>query len=318
MRKIASLAGFVLAAQISFAQNSAFSMHPLISDIPNPTGTPADTGVVIDPNLVNPWGIAISSSSPFWISNAGTGTAGIYSYAAPNTTANPTASPVFTVNSAATTNVPSASGGPAVVTGQIASTVFAGFKVGGTVPSFMFCTEDGTISARVAPNNTTTAAIQINNNGKAVYKGCAALMTSQGPRFYAANFSAGTVDVFDTNYKPVVTGGGFTDPNLAPGMNPFNVQAFGQKLYVTYALLGPDGVHDQAGRGNGQVDVYDWDGNLMQSISDVSMNSPWGLEIAPEFFGQFQEFAFALLVGNFGDGKINAFDTTTGAYLGTL
>jgi len=98
-------------------------------------------------------------------------------------------------------------------------------------------------------------------------------------------------------------------------MNPFNVWVLGQKVYVTYALLGPDGVSDVAGRGNGVVDVYDFSGNLLQSFIDPSMNSPWGLAIAPEFFG---DFSFALLVGNFGDGRINAFDTVTGAYMGAL
>jgi len=177
----------------------------------------------------------------------------------------------------------------------------------------MFCTEDGTISVRVAPNNQNAALVTVNNAGNAIYKGCGAAVTPDGPRFYAANFLTGAIDVFDTSWNPVP--GGFTDPNMPPGMNPFNVQVLGTKVYVLYAKLGADGVSDEPGRGNGVVDVYDLAGNLLQSFTDSSLNSPWGVAIAPEFFG---DYSFALLVGNFGDGRINAFDTMTGAYLGTL
>jgi uncharacterized protein (TIGR03118 family) len=297
--------GFLVAGA-AFAA-SPYTVHNLVSDIPNPAGT-TDPSVIIDPNIIDPWGIAISASSPFWLSNAGTGLATVYSYSA-------TTTPAITVTATKVT-VPNASGGPGRVTGQIAG---AGLNFAanpaGPFPSFLFCTEDGTISVRLAPNNNNAALVTVNNNGNAVYKGCGAAVTPNGPMFFAANFKAGTIDVFDTSWNPVTTSGGFVDPNLPAGMNPFNVQVLGQKVYVTYAVLGPDGVSDVAGRGNGQVDVFDFNGNLVQSISDPSLNSPWGLEIAPEFFG---DYSFALLVGNFGDGRINAFDTTTGAYLGTL
>jgi uncharacterized protein (TIGR03118 family) len=304
MRKFLALAGFIAAAHITFAA-STYTVHNIISDIPNPNGT-ADPNVQVDPNLVDPWGIAISASSPFWVSAAGTGLATIYSWSA--------ATGAYTINNTATTKVPSASGGPGRVTGQIAGLGAGTFVMGGSAPSFLFCTEDGTISVRVAPN-TTVGTITVNNNGSAVYKGCAAAVTPAGPQFYAANFLAGTIDVFDTNWKPVTPSGGFVDPNLPAGLSPFNVWILGNKVYVAYAMLGPDGVSDVPGRGNGQVNVFDFSGDLLTTISDQSMNSPWGLAIAPEFFG---DFSFALLVGNFGDGHINAFDTLTGAYLGTL
>ena len=330
MRKFAFIAGLTLALQISFGASS-YTLTPLVSDTPNPLNAatppnmcPSTTPgcLQIDPNLVDGWGIAITASSPFWISNAGTGLATVYSYSA---TASATTTSNITVTATAVT-VPSASGGAGRVTGQIASSgLGAAFNIGGATvaASFMFCTEDGTISARVA-SSPNAATITVNNGGSAVYKGCTAVMTSAGPRFYAANFATGKVDVFDASWNPVTTGGGFTDPNLPAGLSPFNIQAFpttqatvapSQKLYVTYAVLGPDGVHDQAGRGNGQVDVFDWDGNLLQVFSDPSMNSPWGVEFAPEFWG---DYSFALLVGNFGDGKINAFDAVGGSYLGTL
>jgi uncharacterized protein (TIGR03118 family) len=303
MPKIAALTVLILASQTCFGASS-YTVHPLVSDIPNPTGTAADANVIVDPNLIDPWGIAISASSPFWISDAGTGKATVYS-----ATSNPAFTPSATV-----VNVPSASGGAARVTGQIANGT-GGFAVGtGLVPNFIFCTEDGTLSGWNRTNDPNNAKVMVNNNGNAVYKGCTAMVTPNGPQLYAANFSAGTVDVFDTNWKPV-TSGGFTDPSLPPGLNPFNVQVFGSRVFVTYALLGPDGVHDQAGAGNGQVDIYDWQGNLLTSLTDQSLNSPWGLEIAPEFFG---DYSFTLLVGNFGDGTINAFDILSGQHVGTL
>ena len=332
MRKILFTAALVLSTQIAFA--STFAMTQLVSDTANPlnlatpptpcpnaigTANPVNCLQFPDPNLIDGWGIAISASSPFWNSNAGTGIATVYSYSG-------SVNPATLTVTATAVKVPSASGGAGRVTGQIAAgSLGAVFNISGSKQSssFMFCTEDGTISARIgsSPNN---AIVTVNNNGKAVYKGCTAVLTPNGPRFYAANFSAGTVDVFDADWNPVTTGGGFTDPNLPAGLSPFNVQAYptqagtvapSQKIYVTYAMLGPDGVHDQAGRGNGQVDVFDSDGNLLQTFSDPSMNSPWGVEIAPEFWG---DYSFALLVGNFGDGRINAFDCVTGAYLGSL
>jgi uncharacterized protein (TIGR03118 family) len=318
MRKFIVGAGLLLAASVAFAA-TPYVVHPLISDVADPN----NPNLIIDPNAVDPWGIAISASSPFWVSNAGTGKATIYSYSGASTCAgsppnlgtlpgNPCA---YSVVTTATTNVPSASGGPARVTGQISGSGlnFASSPTG-PFPSFLFCTEDGTISVRVAPNNNTDALITVNNSGTAVYKGCAAAVTPDGSRFYAANFKAGTIDVFDTSWNPV-TEYTFTDPNLPAGMHPFNVWVFGNKVFVAYAMLGPDGVSDVPGRGNGIVDVYDFDGNLLLSISDPSLNSPWGMAIAPEFFG---DYSFALLVGNFGDGRINAFDAMSGAYLGTL
>jgi uncharacterized protein (TIGR03118 family) len=306
MRKVLTVAGFIAAAHITFAA-STYTVHNLISDIPNPGGTP-DPNVIIDPNLVDPWGIAISASSPFWVSDAGTGKATVYSWSA-TTGAISVASRVV--------NVPSASGGPARVTGQIFGPGAGNFQVGSPAAnsSFIFCTEDGTISGWAAAADPNNAIITANNNGQAVYKGCAVASTPQGMILYAANFSAGTVDVFDSKWNPMTVSGGFVDPSATPGLNPFNVWVLGNKVFVTYAVLGPDGVSDQPGRGNGKVNIFDYNGNFIGSVSDPSLNSPWGLEIAPEFFG---DYSFALLVGNFGDGHINAFDPLTGAYLGTL
>src|SRR5207248_2903778 len=161
---------------------------------------------------------------PFWLSNAGTGLATVYSYS-------PTATPNITVTATKVT-IPSASGGSARITGQISGSGLNFTAAGGTAPSFLFCTEDGTISVRVAPNNNAAALVTVDNSATAVYKGCAAAVTPDGPRFFAANFKAGTVDVFDTSWKPVATSGGFVDPNLPAGMNPFNVSVLGNKVFV--------------------------------------------------------------------------------------
>src|SRR5262249_32018208 len=137
-----------------------------------------------------------------------------------------------------------------------------------------------------------------------------------GARLYAANFHAGTVDVFDSSFAPVVTAGGFTDPNIPHGFAPFNIRNLRGNLYVTYAKQDEEQEDEVAGGGNGFVDVYDCDGTLVtRLISAEHLNSPWGLELAPASFGAFSN---ALLVGNFGDGLINAYDPASGAFLGAL
>ena len=150
----------------------------------------------------------------------------------------------------------------------------------------------------------------------AVYKGLA-LGSSGGKNYlYAANFSAGRVDVFDANFVPVALAGTFTDPNLPAGFAPFNVQNVGGKLYVTYAVQDAAKHDDVSGPGNGYVNVFDTSGQLLQRFaSQGPLNSPWGVVLAPAGFGG---FGGALLVGNFGDGRINAFNPTTGAWLGAL
>jgi uncharacterized protein (TIGR03118 family) len=157
-----------------------------------------------------------------------------------------------------------------------------------------------------------------NSASGAVYKGLAIGANSSGDFLYAANFAQGRIDVFDGTFAPTSLAGSFTDPNLPSGYAPFNIQNLGGSLFVTYAVkIGND---DIPGVGNGIVDVFDLNGNLSRRlISNGVLNSPWGLALAPPDFG---EFSNALLVGNFGDGKINAFDPNapdpTNALLGTL
>ncbi|MDM7913663.1 MAG: TIGR03118 family protein, partial [Candidatus Eisenbacteria bacterium] len=193
-----------------------------------------------------------------------------------------------------------------------------GFELGAGNPArFLFATEDGTISGWSPGVDPTRAILMVDNSAAdAVYKGLALASRAGNPTLYAADFHNGRIDAFDTNFDPVLLPGTFADPNLPAGFAPFNIHAIGGVLIVTFAVADADGHDDVPGPGNGLVDVFDLDGGLMQRlITQGQLNSPWGLARAPADFGQFSN---DLLVGNFGDGRINAFDPGTGAFHGTL
>lgn len=287
--------GMLLAAAPGslFAANT-YLVHNLVSDIP---GLADKT----DPGLVNPWGISFSLTSPFWISDNHTGLSTLYSLSA---TAGPSI-PALVVT------IPlSAKGGTiGSPTGTVAPSFYgvSGFQlVAGTNASFIFATEDGTISAWAGG---AAAVVKVDKSASnAVYKGLALGLIGTTPYLYAANFNSGAIDTFDTNYAAFTTPGGFKDPAVPTGFAPFNIQNLGGKLYVTFAKQDTAKTEDVAGAGNGYVSVFDTSGNLVQHlISQGNLNSPWGVAIAPAGFG---DFAGDLLVGNFGDGKINAYDST--------
>ncbi len=280
---------------------SQYVQHNLVSDVP---GIADQT----DPNLVNPWGISMSSTSPFWISNNHAGIAAVYNGQGQPA---PAGSPLRV-------RIPVPSGGtsPAAPTGQVFNDTI-GFNVAGKPASFIFATEDGTISGWNPSADPANSIVLVDNSASgAVYKGLAVANTSNGPMLYAANFDSATIDVFDANLSPVTSTGAFSDPNLPAGFAPFNVQRIGRKLYVTYAMQDNARHDDVAGPGNGLINVFDFYGNLLgRLISKGPLNSPWGLALAP---GNFGDFSNALLVGNFGDGTISGFDPCSGEYLGTL
>ena len=260
----------------------------------------------VDPNLVNPWGISQSSTSPFWVSDNGTGLSTLY-----NSSGTPQALVV---------TVPPAGGNPR---GNPTGQVFNGgnnFQVGPTQPArFIFATEDGTIAGW---NGGTNAITKVDNSGSgAVYKGLAIdnptpVISSGSSQLYAADFGNGKIDVFDHNFNPTLAGS-FIDPNLPAGYAPFNIQNLGGELFVAYAFKANPGDTDEtAGSGLGIIDIFDTEGNLSSRlVTGGELNAPWGLALAPADFG---EFSNDLLVGNFGDGKINAFDLLNGKFLGTL
>jgi uncharacterized protein (TIGR03118 family) len=159
------------------------------------------------------------------------------------------------------------------------------------------------------------AVLAVDNSPGAVYKGLVFGVNANGVFLFATNFRAGTVDVFDHNYQPVTTDGGFSDPSIPAGYAPFNIQNIDGDLFVTYAKQNAAKHDDVAGPGHGFVDVFDTDGHLLRRFaSRGKLNSPWGVARASFAFGR---FSGDVLVGNFGDGKINAFDSD-GNFLATL
>lgn len=251
----------------------------------------------VDTNLVNAWGLAFNATGPFWVSDNHSGVSTLY-----NSTGG-VQSLVVTIPA------PPGATSPASPTGVIFNGT-TNFPVTGGPARFIFATEDGTISGW---NSGTNAVLKVDNSAAgAIYKGLA--MASN--LLYAANFHAGTIDVFDGSFAPVAQPGAFVDPNMPTNYAPFNIVPFNNQLYVTYAQQDAAKQGDVAGAGNGFVDVYDLSGSLKtRLISAGPLNSPWGLAMAPSTFAPFPG---ALLVGNFGDGAINAFDPTNGAFLGPL
>jgi uncharacterized protein (TIGR03118 family) len=264
-----------------------FTQTNLVSDLPGLAKT-------TDPDLVNPWGVSFSPTSPFWVSDNGTGLATLYNGAGDKLGLVVTVPPP----------------GGAAPTGQ----VFNGNPANFNGSHFIFATEGGTIASWTSG---TSAALDYSSPVGAVYKGLAMGSVGGSSYLYATDFHNGTINVFDNAFSPHTFGAGaFTDPNLPAGYAPFNIQNVGGKLYVTYAVQDAAKHDDVAGAGNGIVDVFDMQGNLVQRlISHGSLNSPWGMAIAPTGFGNFGN---DLLIGNFGDGTINAFDPLTGSLIGQL
>jgi uncharacterized protein (TIGR03118 family) len=291
-----------LAAAGPLAAASSYVQTNLVSDLP---GMAAQT----DPNLVNPWGLAASASSPFWVSNNHSGTSTLYNGAGQPF---PAAGPLVVQVPAPSSQQP-----PSAPTGVVFNDT-GSFMLGGSPASFIFSSEDGLITAWNGAAGGTAKLMFDNSASGAVYKGLAiAVSPTSGPMLYATNFNTGAIDTFDGSFAARTTPGGFMDPTLPPGFAPFGIQRIGHKLFVTYAMQDSGRHDDVAGRGNGLVNVFDFDGNLVSHLVPAggSLNSPWGLTLAPAYFG---DFSSVLLVGNFGDGRINAFDPWTGDFLGTL
>ena len=260
-----------------------------------------------DPNLVGTWGMSTSPASPFWVSNTSNGTSTLY-----NTAGVPNALVAVVPPSAIN------KGKTGTPTGQVWNGLGVFEIATGKVPTFIFATLDGTISgwnSTVGDGRTAVAKVDNGASG-AVYTGLAIGTSSAGPTLYAANIAQGTIDTFDKNWAAVKLPGGFRDRDLPAGFAPSNIQRFGSRLYVTYNM--PDGAGGLViGAGTGLVNVFDVDGNLLQRLvpNNATLNVPWGVAVAGPNFGT---FSYALLVGNFGDGTISAFDPVTGNYIGTM
>jgi len=288
---------------------STYAAHNLVSDgsvaADNPSGP--------DTNLVNPWGIAFNPYGPVWVADNGANVSTLYDGAGhivPLVVAIP--GPPNSEEPGAPTGI--------VFNGSsfLLPTDFVVTNGTASGPAiFMFATEQGTIAGWSPTVDRTHAFNAVNNSASgAIYKGLALGAGGNGSLLYATDFHNGRVDVFDAKFAPVQSSGGFTDPNIPSDFAPFGIQAINGDIYVTYAQQDADKVDDVHGRGLGFVDAFDANGNLLQRVAvRGSLNAPWGLTIAPAGFGQFGN---RLLVGNFGDGLINAFDATTGRFVGTL
>jgi uncharacterized protein (TIGR03118 family) len=251
-----------------------------------------------DVKLKNPWGIAASPTSPFWVADNNSGFSTLY---------DGTGTPQSLV---VTIPPPAGAQGPATPTGITFNSTsdFAVSSGGKTAPAnFIFATEDGTISGWSFSVDKNNAILEVDNSAAgAVYKGLAWATAPSGNWLYATNFRSGHVDVFDTNYKPVNLGAtAFTDRRIPKGFAPFGITTVNGNLLVTFAKQDAAKHDDVPGKGLGFVDLFNPDGVLIKRIaSRGTLNAPWGMAVAPSNFGKFSN---DLLIGNFGDGRISAF-----------
>jgi uncharacterized protein (TIGR03118 family) len=271
----------------------AFRVTVLVSD--DPSAHPAQS---TDPSLVDPWGIASGPDQLFWIANRGTGNVSAHGVV-PATQATGSGWPV---------SVPR--GSP--VTGMAYSETHALYH--GDPFLFLFVSENGGAYGwrEVLGPQAEDVQLPSDENG---YTGAAFGAFSGNSYLYAADFEAGGIDVLPSDESAPFPAGFFDDPDLPDGYAPFNIANLGGALYVTYAVRG-SGTDDVPGPGNGVVDRFDLEGNLLGRVAEGgALNSPWGLAIAPPTFG---ELAGHLLIANSGDGTVSAYDVAGGTFLGRL
>jgi uncharacterized protein (TIGR03118 family) len=265
----------------------------------------------IDPQLLNAWGMSRGAGGPWWISDNGTGLTTVY-------------------NGAGAPFVPTGATQPLVVkiatpdgtgTATPTGTVFnptSGFQVGGGKAVFLFVTEDGTISGWNPAADFANTLIIKNNAGKAVYKGCAISTPSFGARFYATNFQSGKVETYNANFVRIEPNNetAFRIPGIPANYAPFNIQNVGGNLVVTFARRAPGSLDEDHGAGVGYVGVFSPTGKFLMSLQHGPwFNAPWGVALAP---GDFGKFTHRMLIGNFGDGAIHAFNLVTGKHEGAM
>ena len=294
-----------------------YTVSTLVADTPAVQTTYGAQSV--DPSLINPWGIVFNPNGFVWVADNGTSTSTLYDGNGVNQTAVSSEGPT-------SISVPPGVSGKSAPTGIVVNET-ADFTVSnGAAPSpalFIYATLGGTIEGWAMDVDPASAVVAYDGGATgAKYTGLAIGQDSGGNNFlYAADFSNRTVDVFDKSFNKVTAVGGFVNAAIPRGFAPFGIQNIpasdgSAQIYVAYAQQGGTGGPSVAGAGLGYVAVFDGDGNLLQNlISQGVLNSPWGMVLAPSNFGS---FSGALLVGNFGDGKINAFNATTGTALGSL
>jgi len=292
----------ILAAPVVFASTGTYQQHNLVSD----GFVAADH---IDANLVNAWGVAFNPNGFVWVANADSGTSTLY-----DGTGNPQSLVV---------NIPTPDADSGGNPTGIVYNGSSGFMVTkGTVSGasrFLFATEQGLIAGWAPSVDGTHAIVAVNtaNTSGAIFKGLALSGSGSGQLLYATDFHNGVVDIFDATFAPVTLPvNAFVDDRLPFGFAPFGIQAIGGDIYVTFARQDADKEDEIAGAGQGVVDVFDPNGRLLQRVATRgALNAPWGIALAPAGFGR---LGGALLIGNFGDGHINAYNPITNAFLGSL
>jgi len=272
-------AALVLAAPLGAAKPTSYSVVPLVSNQPS-------LAPRIDPDLRNAWGLTSGPTTPWWVSDNATDKSTLYNAAG--------------VKQGLIVSVP---GGP---TGTVFNSTAGFILPTGGKALFLFDGEDGIVRAWNGAQGTTAIVVGDGDQSAAgaIYKGLAIATTPGGPELFAADFHNNKIDVFGSTFT-LLTNTGFVDPSLPDGFAPFDVQVIGNRVFVAYAKQDADAADEVAGQGRGRVDVYDLSGNLLGGINGHGqLNAPWGLAIAPTSFGT---YAGDLLVGNFGDGHINAY-----------
>ncbi len=270
----------VVVSPLGAAKPTTFKVTKLVSDQPG-------VAQVTDPDLVNAWGLVSSATSPWWVADNGTNKSTLYRGS----------------DGAKQAIVVTVAGG---VTGVVFNSTASGFQLpSGGKATFLFDSENGLVRAWNSAQGTTAIRVADRSDVHAIYKGLALADTPAGPRLFAADFHNNRIDVFDTSFT-LVPNSGFADPSLPKRFAPFNVQVIGSRVFVAYAKQDEDAEDEAPGPGRGFVDVYDLSGNLLGGIGDGrgQLNAPWGMAIAP---ASFPNFGGDLLVGNFGDGLINAY-----------
>jgi uncharacterized protein (TIGR03118 family) len=304
------LASLTFGGVVAADNASFYTVHNLVSDSIDPHAT-------LDPNLKNGWGIVFApgtsptTGSPAWVADNGTGKSTLYNGDGT------IVSLVVTIPAPGTTS----GGAPTGIVANTGSTTDFVFTDSGKTgrAAFIFSTEDGTIAAWSPAVNATQAIIMFppsNVIPTAIYKGLAIANNGTETFLYASDFHNGRIDVFNSNFALTTLTGNFADPKLPSGYGPFGIQSINGHIYVAYAKQDADAEDEIAGQGRGIVDEFTADGQFVRRVAQHGqLNAPWGMALAPANFGCFSN---ALLVGNFGDGRINAFDLASGELLGPL
>lgn len=281
--------------------SSGYSQTNLVSDA-------AGVANRTDPGLINPWGIAFIPGQTFWIADNKVGASEVFD-----------GSGTLEVPSRIVIPNPSANI-PSAPTGVAFNPVAEDFVVRGTPAQILFATEDGTVStwAEVGGDFPEAATLAIDKSvAGTVFKGLAIVTPACCREYLAlADFHDAEIVTYDVGFNRLATVGTFTDPNLPDGYAPFNIQQIGDQVFITFALQ-DDAKHDPVtGAGNGIIDIFDQEGTFIRRFaSHGPLNAPWGIVQASAEFGPFSN---DILIGNFGDGKINAFDPKSGNFLGSL